>query len=210
MRVVNARRTKHVSRSAARQQRAAVADPSPVLEAAARFLEARPRSVAETRRRLLDAGYPTSLVETALARLQDLGYLDDAAFARAWVESRDRAHPRGEAALRRELARKGVSDELIAAVLAARTAPRGGPEQLRPPPWMTSPAARGDDADAAAARRLLQRRTRALLQELDPRKRRQKAYALLARQGFDPETCRTAVGAWSEAAEAVTDADPDV
>ncbi len=209
MRVVNARRTNHASRSAAREQRAAVADPGPVLEAAARFLEARPRSVAETRRRLLDAGYPPSLVETALARLQDLGYLDDAAFARAWVESRDRAHPRGEAALKRELARKGVSDELIAAVLVARTAPRGEPGQLRPS--ASSPrAARDDDADAAAARRLLQRRTRALLRELDPRKRRQKAYALLARQGFDPETCRTVVSAWSEAAEAVTDADPAV
>ncbi len=206
---MNGRRTNHATRSATREQRAALGDPGPVLEAAARFLEARPRSVAETRRRLLDAGYPPSLVETALARLQDLGYLDDAAFARAWVESRDRAHPRGEAALRRELARKGVSDELIAAVLAARSAPGDGPGQLRRPPPATSPAVLGDDADAAAARRLLERRSRVLLRELDPRKRRQRAYALLARQGFDPETCRSAVSAWSDTAEATTD-DPDV
>ena len=33
--------------------------------------------------------------------------LDDEAFARAWVESRDRARPRGERALRAELRQKG-------------------------------------------------------------------------------------------------------
>jgi hypothetical protein len=29
----------------------------------------------------------------------------------------------------------------------------------------------------------------------DPRQRRQRAYALLARNGFDPETCREAAAA---------------
>ena len=45
--------------------------------------------------------------ESVLARLGELGYLDDEAFARAWVESRDRARPRGEVALRRELGLQG-------------------------------------------------------------------------------------------------------
>ena len=40
-----------------RERRAAVDDPAVVLEAAARFLEARSRSVAEVRRRLTGAGY---------------------------------------------------------------------------------------------------------------------------------------------------------
>ena len=69
-----------------RSRRAAVDDPADVLAAAARFLEARPRSSNELRRRLRDAGYRADLVEGALERLTELGYLDDAAFARAWVE----------------------------------------------------------------------------------------------------------------------------
>ena len=51
-----------------------------------------------------------------------LGYLDDVAFAAAWVESRDRARPRGSLALRQELLRKGVPREAIDEVLAERDA----------------------------------------------------------------------------------------
>jgi hypothetical protein len=39
---------------------------------------------------------------------------------------------------------------------------------------------------------LLERRRRTLDGETDPRKRRQKGYALLARNGFDPDVCRQA------------------
>ena len=97
-----------LTRARAHDSHASVRATDPVMNAAARFLEARPRSVAETRRRLVDAGYPAPLVDEVLLRLADLGYLDDESFARAWVESRDRAHPRGEAALRRELSQKGI------------------------------------------------------------------------------------------------------
>jgi regulatory protein len=152
-----------------RERRAAVDDLDEVVAVAARYLEARPRSVAEVRRRLDTAGYRPELVEAAVSRLADLHYLDDDAFARAWVESRDRAHPRGEQALRRELARKGVERGLVDAVLAERRA-----------------AGEGADADVTAAGRLLERNARALARVEDPRARRQRAYALLARHGFDP------------------------
>ena len=46
-------------------------------------------------------------------------------------------------------------------------------------------------ADHAAAERLLARNGRSLSRVADPRQRRQRAYALLARNGFDPEVCRT-------------------
>ena len=69
-----------------KERRAAVDDPTIVLEAAARFLEPRARSVAEVRRRLTGAGYRTDLVEGAITRMLDLGMLDDEAFARAWIE----------------------------------------------------------------------------------------------------------------------------
>jgi len=188
------------SAAAARARRAAVDDPAAVLEAAARLLEARPRSVYEVRRRLVDAGYRTSLVEEAVERLLLLGYLDDDAFARAWVESRDRARPRGARALRAELRRKGVPDDAVEAALAAREAAAAG---RRPLPGegpggfgagSGRPATTSSDAGAAAL--LLARRGAALHREADPRRRRAKAYALLARNGFDPDVCREAVGAW--------------
>ena len=166
-----------------RERRAAVEDVDEVLDAAARFLEARPRSVAEVRRRLTTAGYRAPLVDVAIGRLGELGYLDDDAFARSWVESRDRARPRGEHALRRELQLKGVDSAIIAAVLDDR---RSGDGE----------AADGDeepvDVDRVAADRLLERHARALARVPDMRARRQRAYALLARNGFDPSTAAAA------------------
>jgi SOS response regulatory protein OraA/RecX len=200
------------TRAQARERHASVTEIGPVMDAAARFLEARPRSVAETRRRLADAGYAAPLVEDALARLTRLGYLDDDAFARAWVESRDRAHPRGEAVLRRELHLKGIDPGLIAAVLEQRRLSSGsagaadadadGDAVLHgghPRRWPGSVPSRLDP-ELEAALRLLQRRASPLQREPDPRRRRQKAYALLARQGFDPGTCRTALETWWAAA----------
>src|SRR5918994_5860097 len=110
-----------------RERRATVEDPAEVLDAAARFLEARPRSEAEVRRKLVRLGYQPALVDEVLTRLVELRYLDDEAFARAWVESRDRARPRGEHALRQELGRLGVERGLVDEVLDERRGTgRGG------------------------------------------------------------------------------------
>jgi regulatory protein len=173
-----------------RERRAAIDDPAVVLEAAARFLEARSRSTAEVRRRLGRAGYRPELVDGAIARMIELGLLDDEAFGRAWVESRDRARPRGEIALRRELALKGVDRAVVDELLEERRSPGGVTPE-------------GDGVDLEAARRLLARNERSLARIADPRQRRQRAYALLARNGFDPETCRKA------AAEMIAAADDD-
>ena len=147
-------------------------DPAPVMEAAAAFLAVRPRSVAETTRRLVRLGYPEPLVQDVVTRLVEMNYLDDEEFARAWVESRDRARPRGSTGLRRELTLMGVDRTVVDGVLEARE------------------AASGADPDRVAAAALLGRRRAYLEREADPRKRQHKAYALLARSGFDPETCR--------------------
>ena len=163
----------------ARARRAETNDPNVVMDAAAAFLSVRPRSVAEVRRRLRHLGYRHELVEQAVERLVEFGYLDDEAFARGWVESRDRARPRGEAALRRELSLKGVDRATVDALLEERSGQRTG-----------DPASAGaGGADRAAAERLLARRRATLEREQDPVKRRQKEYALLARKGFDPKTC---------------------
>ncbi len=176
-----------------RERRAAVDDPAVVLEAAARFLEARSRSVHEVRRRLGGAGYRTELVEGAIARMTELGMLDDEVFARAWVESRDRARPRGERAIREELRLKGIDRETVDIVLgerrdrAAETSAGDDGDSARP------------SADRTAAERLLTKNARALARVADPRQRRQRAYALLARHGFDPETCRDVAATLADA-----------
>ena len=154
-----------------RATRAEVDDPEVVLAAALRFLEARQRSVAEVRRRLAQAGYRDDLIGGAIKRLGDLGILDDEAFTAAWVESRDRARPRGERALRRELAIKGVDRSLVDEAMAERRREPGGLA----------------DPDLPAAERLLARHASKLARVADPRVRRQRAYALLARNGFDTE-----------------------
>jgi regulatory protein len=166
-----------------RERRAAVDDPAVVLEAAARFLEARSRSVAEVRRRLAGAGYRTDLVEAAIVRLSELGMLDDDTFARAWVESRDRARPRGERAIREELRLKGIERSTVDVVLEDR---RTAATERATDDGETD----GVNPDRAAADRLLAKHARALARVADPRGRRQRAYALLARNGFDPEICR--------------------
>ena len=170
-----ARRREHPA--AARERRAAVDDPELVLAAALRFLEARSRSIAEVRRRLTGAGYQPELVEGAVARLVELGMLDDAAFGAAWLESRDRARPRGERALRQELRIKGIEGALVDELLVER-------------------AGAGEDIDRLGAERVLIRHAAALARVADPRARRQRAYALLARNGFDPEICASAVRAF--------------
>jgi len=176
-----------------REQRSQVEDPAEVLDAAARFLEARPRSEAEVRRKLLRLGYRPEMVDDAVVKLLTVGYLDDEAFARSWVESRDRAKPRGEHALRRELGQKGVDRALVDGVLDERR-----DEAL----------AGGDGAegpDEAAAERLLAKKLGPILRESDPRRRLQRAYALLARSGFSPDVCssvpRRVLAAAAEAAE---------
>jgi regulatory protein len=177
-----------------KERRAAVDDPAVVLEAAARFLEVRSRSVSEVRRRLGGAGYRADLVDGAIERMTELGMLDDEVFARAWVESRDRARPRGERAIREELRLKGIDRATIDVVLAERrerAAERG------------DAGVDGDlapvSADRTAAERLLAKHARALARVADPRQRRQRAYGLLARHGFDPETCREVAATLADA-----------
>ena len=165
---------RRVSLAERRVERAAVDDPDVVLAAALRFLETRSRSEAEVRRRLTQAGYRESLVAGAVARLAELGVLDDEAFARQWVESRDRARPRGVMALRRELVVRGVDREVIEGALEQRPS-----------------------SDEDAARNLLERRAASLSRVTDPRTRRGKAYALLARNGFDPGICSSVSRAWA-------------
>jgi regulatory protein len=81
------------------------------------FLSYRPRSSAEVRQNLQKRALSESLVEETVDRLQKAGLVNDEAFARAWVENRNIFRPSGKPALRMELRRKGLSDELVQSVL---------------------------------------------------------------------------------------------
>lgn len=200
-------RGRRESFAARRERQGAIDDPAVVLEAAARFLEVRARSVSEVRRRLTTAGYRTDLVDGAITRMTELGMLDDAAFAQAWVESRDRSRPRGERAIRAELGLKGVDRTVVDAVLAARRADAlGGADGAVEPDPDLAPVS----VDRAAAERLLAKHERSLARVADPRKRRAQAYSLLARNGFDPETCREAAAAVTATADLADDGAPGV
>lgn len=77
------------------------------------FLSYRPRSSEEVRRNLVKKDIPETVVSIAMDRLQELGYLDDMAFARFWIENRDTFKPRGPRALRFELRQKGIGDDIL-------------------------------------------------------------------------------------------------
>ena len=174
------------ARRARQERHAAETDPAVVLNAAARFLELRARSVEEVRRLLARAAFPAALADESIARLLELGMLDDRAFGAAWGESRDCTRPRGEGALRAELHRKGIDRETVAAVLAERSEAAGAESESG-----------GASADGLAAERLLGKNRSALQRVADPRARRGRAYALLARNGFDPEVCRDVSARWA-------------
>lgn len=88
-----------------------------VYQKALHFLSYRPRSAAEVRTNLNRHGVAEALVNETVVRLQRNGLLNDAEFARLWIENRNTFRPRSKAALRMELRQKGVSEEIIQPLL---------------------------------------------------------------------------------------------
>jgi len=84
-----------------------------------RLLTSRPRTRTELADAMRRHGVPDETAAAVLARFAHAGLIDDAAFARAWVESRH--HNRGLArrALSAELRRRGVDGEDIDAAVSA-------------------------------------------------------------------------------------------
>lgn len=80
------------------------------LDRAVGYLAARARSRREIEQKLLQAGYRPCTVEMVIYKLQRENLLDDADFARQWVESRQH-HKLGRSRIAQELRRKGVSQD---------------------------------------------------------------------------------------------------
>jgi regulatory protein len=82
------------------------------LARAFRLLAAKARSVAQLRERLQEKAEP-EVVEQALARLVELGYLNDQEFARSFANSRLSYKPLGRTRLRQDLQRKQLSKQVV-------------------------------------------------------------------------------------------------
>ena len=91
-------------------------DFSDALAVSLRFLSYRPRTVHEVRRRLAK-NFAEPTIEAALSHLLKCGFLDDAAFAVQWRNSRERRRPKGRRAIAMELRRLGVDQEVIDSTL---------------------------------------------------------------------------------------------
>ena len=70
------------------------------------------RSRAELAERLARRRVPDDVAQRLLDRFEEVGLIDDAAFARSWVESRQRSKGLGRRAMAQELRRKGIDEEL--------------------------------------------------------------------------------------------------
>jgi regulatory protein len=109
------------ARRSARAATAEEAERDPVAaarEAALRLLTVRARSRAELERRLGQRELPQEAVTAALDRLEAVGLVDDAAFAKAYAESRA-AGGMDAAVIARDLRSRGVAPDLAARAIGA-------------------------------------------------------------------------------------------
>lgn len=172
-----------VGRPRARRRREEPLDLAAALEVATRYLATRPRSRWEVERRLARAGAAPEVATAAIDRLAQLGYVDDAAFARWWGEQRDRHAPRGRRLLEAELRRQGVPREVIEGYRAEHAEPERLPEDAGLP-----------GSEEERARSALDRHLRGRPVPGDPRAL-QRLGMFLVRRGFDPEIARATIRA---------------
>lgn len=134
------------------------------------LLKYRPRSVAEARRRLEQAGFSPKAIQAVLDEAQAKGWLDDEVFARLWIRDRLQRNPKSRALLARELRAQGLPDEVIERALSRETRD-----------WDEAEALRQLIAERLARYRGL---------GLDPRTLERRLYGFLRRRGFSPEAIR--------------------
>jgi regulatory protein len=127
------------------------------------LLTAAPRTRAQLAQALHRRGVPAEAAEAVLSRFTEAGLIDDAAFARAWVESRHHSRGLSRRSLSAELKRHGVDSEEIREAVGTLD-----PEQ-----------------EAATARRLVERKL-ASSRGRPPQARARQAASLLARKGYPP------------------------
>jgi regulatory protein len=126
-------------------------------------LTGRARSRRELADKLAQRHVPDELAARLLDRFEEVGLVDDAAFARSWVEGRHAARGLAPRALGQELRRKGVADEVAREAL----------DQL------------GSDELEEAARTLVRKKLRSL-ERFDDATKTRRLVGMLARKGYGP------------------------
>ena len=104
------------------QQRDEPLDPAKararVFQRAAKLLAAKQRSVEELREKLSTTrGATKAMVDEAIERLREYGYLDDAKFAQTYASLRLRERPIGRRRLQRDLWLKKVDKQIVESAL---------------------------------------------------------------------------------------------
>ncbi|PSQ87646.1 MAG: recombinase RecX [Bacteroidetes bacterium QS_3_64_15] len=133
------------------------------------YLAYKPRTEEEVRRKLGQEDVPSPVIEDVIARLYELEYLDDEAYAHDYAHNRFSSKKYGPVRIRRELTERGVDRRLADAAV----------DELFAEVDVT-----------AAAWTHAEKRWPRLAGEDDPRRRRQKMYRYLRRRGFTSNTIR--------------------
>lgn len=128
-----------------------------------RLLALQPRTRSQLAAALAGRGVPADVAAAVLGRFTEVGLIDDAAFASAWVQSRHTGRGLARRALRSELQRRGVDDETAATALD-----------------LVDPETELATAHALVSRRLASTRG------LPPQVRLRRLAGLLARKGYGP------------------------
>ena len=126
-----------------------------------KLLTSAPRTRAQLAAALRRRRVPDEIAESVLARFTEVGLIDDAAFARAWVESRYHSKGLARRALAAELRQRGVADGEVRAAVNSL----------------------GTQDEVAAARRLVAKRIAATRGRPLPARARQ-LLGVLARKGY--------------------------
>ena len=140
------------------------------LDRAVGYLAARARSRREIEQKLRQAGYRPCTVEMVIYKLQRENLLDDADFARQWVESRQH-HKLGRSRIAQELRRKGVSQDEAEEALSIIE----------------------DDDQLAGAIALAQKAAARIKPGEDMRKASSRIAAMLARRGYSWDIAKEAI-----------------
>ncbi|WP_433688563.1 regulatory protein RecX [Micromonospora carbonacea] len=138
-------------------------------EVCLRQLAVRPRTRAELAAALAKRGISEEVSAGVLDRYDEVGIIDDAAFARAWVSSRHAGRGLARRALANELRRRGVDGEVASEAL----------DEL------------DEETEAETARALVDRKLRTARGEPDAVFRR--LVGMLARKGYPPGVAIRAV-----------------
>lgn len=124
-------------------------------------LAGQPRTRAELADVLAEREIPDEVADEVLDRFTEVGLIDDAAFANAWVESRHRGRGLGKRALAQELRRRGVDEDLA----------RDALEELEP------------EQEEETARQLVRRKLRSM-RSLERQVAMRRLLGMLARKGY--------------------------